>query len=231
MTTPVIECHSIIRRYGRGENSFTALKGIDLSVGEGESVAVIGKSGSGKSTLMHIMALLDRPTSGAVSVRGVRTDALGARRLERVRNEEFGFVFQQFFLIAGGSVLDNVTLPLTIAGVRPAERRRRGMEVLEQLDIVDKARSAANKLSGGQKQRLVIARALITAPSVIFADEPTGNLDTSAGRTVWNLLAGLNREHGITLILVTHDPDLAARCGRQVVIHDGRLAQGTGETR
>jgi ABC-type antimicrobial peptide transport system, ATPase component len=227
VSAPVIECRDVARLYGRGENTFTALTGIDLSVTGGESLAIVGKSGSGKSTLMHTMALLDRPTSGTVSVHGSPTGDLSGRRLERLRNQVFGFVFQQFFLIAGESVLHNVTLPLTIAGVRPAERRRRGMEVLERLDMAEKAKNRAENLSGGQKQRLVIARALITEPSVIFADEPTGNLDAATGQIVEDLLFDLNREQGITLIIVTHDPDLAARCGRQVTIHDGHLTTTT----
>ena len=223
MSAPVIECRNVTRSYGRGENTLNAVAGVDLSVAAGESLAIVGKSGSGKSTLMHTMALLDRPTSGAVLVHGTETGNLSGRQLERLRNQEFGFVFQQFFLIAGQSVLHNVVLPLTIAGIRPAERRRRGMEVLERLDMADKAKSRAENLSGGQKQRLVIARALITNPAVIFADEPTGNLDAATGQIVEGLLFDLNREHGITLIVVTHDPDLADRCGRQAMIHDGRL--------
>ena len=230
MSTPVIECQGVTRQYGRGDNQFTALAGIDLSVAEGESLAIVGKSGSGKSTLMHTMALLDRPSSGTVSVNGTPTGNLGRRELEQLRNQTFGFVFQQFFLIAGESVLHNVTLPLTIAGIHPAERRRRGLEVLERLDMADKAKNRAENLSGGQKQRLVIARALITNPAVIFADEPTGNLDATTGKIVEDLLFDLNREHGITLIIVTHDPDLAARCGRQATIHDGRLATLTDAT-
>lgn len=224
MSAPVIECRAVTRTYGRGDGKFTALSGIDLSVAGGESLAIVGKSGSGKSTLMHTMALLDRPSSGTVAVHGTPTGSLGGRDLERLRNSTFGFVFQQFFLIAGESVLHNVALPLVIAGVRPTARRRRAMDVLERLDMADKAKNRAENLSGGQKQRLVIARALVTNPSVIFADEPTGNLDAATGRIVEDLPFDLNGTHGITVIIVTHDSELAARCDRRAVIQDGHLA-------
>jgi putative ABC transport system ATP-binding protein len=147
------------------------------------------------------------------------------RQLNRLRNEEFGFVFQQFFLTPNATVLENVVLPLKIAGVRASERNIRGMAVLEQLDMADKARNRAVTLSGGQKQRVVIARALINDPGVIFADEPTGNLDTISGALVEDILFTLNRERGIALVIVTHDPDLAARCDRQFFMRDGRAVR------
>jgi putative ABC transport system ATP-binding protein len=174
---------------------------------------------------MHALALLDAPTSGTITLEGVDTRTLSGGRLNRTRNRTFGFVFQQFFLTANASVLDNVMLPMTISGVPRSERKRRGLAALAQLELDDKAKSKAVDLSGGQKQRAVIARALVNDPRIIFADEPTGNLDTATGAVVEDILFSLNREHGITLIIVTHDEDLAARCDRRLVIRDGLLVE------
>ena len=226
---PIISVRDVHRSYGRGPNRFEALKGVSFDVAEGESVAIVGKSGSGKSTLMHVLALLDAPTTGTVELEGVDTGTLRGARLNRTRNATFGFVFQQFFLTASSSVLENVVLPMTIAGVPRGERRRRGLAALEQLELADKAGSKAKDLSGGQKQRAVIARALVNDPRIIFADEPTGNLDTATGAVVEDILFSLNRENGITLIVVTHDDDLAARCDRRIVIRDGRIVDPEGE--
>ncbi|RKQ34895.1 ABC transporter ATP-binding protein [Kocuria tytonis] len=223
MAAPVLETENLVKIYGRGETRFDALKGINLEIGKGESVAVVGKSGSGKSTLMHLLALLDGPTHGVVALEGRPTGDLSAKELNELRNSAFGFVFQQFFLTPNQSVLENVTLPLKIAGVPAAERKRRGLEVLEQLEMADKADNKATDLSGGQKQRVVIARALINDPSVIFADEPTGNLDSATSNVVEDILFGLNRDKGITLVVVTHDEDLARRCSRQVYLVDGQI--------
>jgi putative ABC transport system ATP-binding protein len=227
--TPIISVRDVRRSYGRGPNRFDALKGVSLDIAEGESVAIVGKSGSGKSTLMHVLALLDAPTSGTVELEGVDTGTLTGGRLNRTRNKTFGFVFQQFFLTANASVLENVVLPMTIAGVPRGERRRRGLAALEQLELDDKAASKARDLSGGQKQRTVIARALVNDPRVIFADEPTGNLDTATGAVVEDILFSLQREHGITLIVVTHDEELAARCDRRIVVRDGLIVDEQGE--
>jgi putative ABC transport system ATP-binding protein len=218
----ILDVHDLRRSYGRGANRFDALKGVSLRVDHGESVAIVGKSGSGKSTLMHLLALLDQPDHGALHVGGVDAASLSSRQLSRLRNETFGFVFQQFFLDPHASVLDNVMLPLKIAGVARRERQVRGLAVLDQLQMADKAKSKAVSLSGGQKQRAVIARALVNHPKLIFADEPTGNLDTVTGRLVEDILFRLNRESGITLVVVTHDTELAARCDRQIHISDGR---------
>ena len=218
----ILDVHDLHRSYGRGANRFDALKGVSLRVDHGESVAIVGKSGSGKSTLMHLLALLDQPDDGSLRVGGVDAATLSSRQLSRLRNETFGFVFQQFFLNPNASVLENVILPLKIAGVGRRERRVRGMAVLDQLEMADKAKSKAVSLSGGQKQRAVIARALVNNPKLIFADEPTGNLDTVTGRLVEDILFQLNRESGITLVVVTHDAELAARCDRQIYISDGR---------
>ena len=224
----IIDARGINKSYGTGSGRFDALKDVSLQVRRGECIAIVGKSGSGKSTLMHILALLDEPDAGTLTFDGSATSSLSAREVSQVRNKQFGFVFQQFFLTAGTSVLDNVTLPLVIAGVPPKARRERGMAVLEQFGLTDKASSNANDLSGGQKQRVVISRALVNEPTVIFADEPTGNLDSTTGRIVEESLLALNRERGITLIIVTHDEDLAARCDRQVFLRDGVIVSELG---
>ena len=223
MTTPVLSTRNLTKRYGSGSARFDALKGVTIDIAEGESVAIVGKSGSGKSTLMHILALLDTPTSGELAVDGTDAAKLRGARLNSLRNRTFGFVFQQFFLTPNTSVLDNVMLPLKIAKVGPRERRRRALEALEQLELADKARSKATDLSGGQKQRVVIARALVNSPKIIFADEPTGNLDSATGAVVEDLLFRLNEEQGITLVIVTHDEELAARASRRIYLKDGLI--------
>lgn len=223
MKNVLISTRGLKKTYGKRDSKFEALKGIDLDIESGESVAIIGKSGSGKSTLMHLLALLDKPTSGHINLNGKNTSKLKQRRLNRLRNKEFGFVFQSFFMNSNDSVLNNVILPLKIAGVRRRERRRRALEALKTVELADKAGNKANDLSGGQKQRVCIARALVNNPKVIFADEPTGNLDSATGAKIEDLLFGLNREKGITLIVVTHDEELAAKCGRQIRIADGKI--------
>lgn len=227
MSTPILRVTDLRKHYGRGQSRFDALKGVSFDVREGESVAIVGKSGSGKSTLMHLLALLDAPDAGNIALDGVDTAKLRGSKLNKTRNKTFGFVFQQFFLTGNNSVVENVILPLKIAGVSRAERKRRGMAALEQLGLADKAKNKALNLSGGQKQRVVIARALVNNPRIIFADEPTGNLDTTTGAVVEDILFTLNREHGITLIVVTHDEDLAARCDRRIVIRDGLIVDET----
>ena len=229
MNTPIIRVKDVHKSYGKGPNRFDALKGVTFDIQEGESIAIIGKSGSGKSTLMHVLALLDAPTSGSVELEGVDTHTLKGKSLNRARNKTFGFVFQQFFLTANASVLENVMLPMKIAGVRRSERKKRALAALSQLELADKASNKAVNLSGGQKQRSVIARALVNNPRIIFADEPTGNLDTATGAVVEDILFNLNREHGITLIVVTHDEDLASRCDRRLYIRDGLLVEDTTE--
>ncbi|GAA1948906.1 ABC transporter ATP-binding protein [Agromyces allii] len=226
---PIISARDLRKSYGKGQNRFEALKGVSFDIREGESVAIIGKSGSGKSTLMHVLALLDAPDTGDLELEGVDTRTLRGAKLNRTRNKTFGFVFQQFFLTGSNSVLENVVLPMKIAGIGRAERKRRGIAALEQLELADKARNKAVNLSGGQKQRAVIARALVNNPRIIFADEPTGNLDTNTGAVVEDILFTLNREHGITLIVVTHDEDLAARCDRRIHIRDGRIVDDSAE--
>lgn len=223
--TAIIEAKKLTKTYGKGEAAFKALKSVDVTINAGEVVAVIGKSGSGKSTLLHLLALLDAPTSGTVSISGKNATSLSRKNVDTVRNEQFGFVFQQFFLNANDSVLNNVVLPLKIRGVAPGERKKRGLDALKAVELEEKANSKAIDLSGGQKQRVAIARALVSSPKVIFADEPTGNLDTATGKKIEDLLFELNKTKGITLIFVTHDDDLAKRCQRQIVIRDGEIVK------
>lgn len=221
----LIEARGLTKVYGKGESAFEALKGVDLTVTKGESLAIVGKSGSGKSTLMHLLALMDKPTSGTIRIEGKEVNELNRRELDRLRNEKLGFIFQQFFLNARDSVLENVVLPLKIAGVSPKEREERGMAALGSVGLSDKARNRANDLSGGQKQRVVIARALVNDGSIIMADEPSGNLDSTTGEIIEDILFGLNRDKGITLIVVTHDQEFAKKCGRQVNVKDGRIVE------
>ncbi|KQQ65442.1 ABC transporter ATP-binding protein [Microbacterium sp. Leaf320] len=223
-SAPAVRLSQVTRTYGRGDRAFTAVNDISLDVQQGQSLAVVGKSGSGKSTLMHLMALLDTPTTGEVDVLGTPSARLRPREKNLIRNRPFGFVFQQFFLNGSQSVFENVSLPLVIAGVPARQRRAKVMAALESMGLEGKARNAASDLSGGQKQRVVIARALVNDPAVIFADEPTGNLDSATGAHVEDLLFDLQRRRGITLVIVTHDPDLAGRCDERVTIADGRVA-------
>jgi putative ABC transport system ATP-binding protein len=222
----IIEARNIKKSYGRNESKFEALKGVDLKVEKGESVAIIGKSGSGKSTFMHILALLDKPTSGEIYLNDQNVSSISKKELDKTRNKEFGFVFQQFFMNPKDTVLNNVMLPLKIGGVSGAKRKKMALEALKAVELEEKINNKANNLSGGQKQRVCIARALVNNPQIIFADEPTGNLDTATGEKIEELLFNLNKEKEITLIIVTHDPELAARCDRQIHVRDGRIIGG-----
>lgn len=221
----IIGAQKVTKTYGKKEAAFTALAGVSIAIEPGQSVAIIGKSGSGKSTLMHLLALLDTPSTGSIIINDQSASDLSGKELDKLRNREFGFVFQQFFLNGNDSVLNNVILPLKIAGISARERNRRGLEVLKTVELAEKAKNKANDLSGGQKQRVVIARALINNPKIIFADEPTGNLDSVTGKKIEDLLFSLNKKAGITLIVVTHDPDLAKRFDRQIHIKDGKIAK------
>ena len=222
---PLLSTRNLHKSYGKRSAAFEALKGINLDIYAGETVAIIGKSGSGKSTLMHLLALLDKPTEGTIKLDGKNTSKLSAHKLNIIRNKEFGFVFQSFFMNSNDTVLNNVILPLKIAGIGRRERRRRALEALRVVELADKAKNKANDLSGGQKQRVCIARAIVNDPKVIFADEPTGNLDSATGDRIIKLLFGLNRRKGITLIIVTHDQDLADMCDRQIHIADGNVIE------
>jgi putative ABC transport system ATP-binding protein len=227
--TSVLKATEIVKTYGKKNNTFVALKGVSLDIKEGESVAIIGKSGSGKSTLMHILAALDHADSGQLEVVGKNIDSLKEHRLCVLRNHKFGFIFQQFFLNYRETVLENVMLPLKISGVRVRERKRRALQALAEVDMTDRANNKASELSGGQKQRVCIARALVTEPRVVFADEPTGNLDSENGQRVEDLLFGMNRKKNITLIVVTHDEELARKCDRRFNMKDGILTEGDND--
>ena len=223
---PIIEVTNLTKVYGRRPTTFTALKRLNLQIYPGESIAIVGKSGSGKSTLMHLLALLDRPTSGTLTLGGTDTATLSARDLNHIRNQRFGFVFQQFFMNPQDTVLENVILPLRIAKVPRRDRRPRAEQALKTVGLADRLTFKANDLSGGQKQRVCIARAIINHPEIIFADEPTGNLDSATGAKIIDLLFKLNRQ-GVTLIIVTHDEDLAALCDRQIRLQDGKITSIT----
>lgn len=223
MEKPLIQVTNLSKTYGKKSTAFKALKNIDLSIEQGESIAIIGKSGSGKSTLMHLLALLDKPTTGTIKINDQNSSKLSARQLNKLRNREFGFVFQQFFMNSNDSVLNNVLLPLKISGTRRKTRKKLAFEALKTVELEDKAKSKANDLSGGQKQRVCIARAIVNNPKIIFADEPTGNLDSNTGEKIEKLLFSLNKEKNVTLIIVTHDEDLAKKCSRQIHIKDGQI--------
>ena len=219
----MIEVKNVTKTYGKKQNAFRALKNVNLTIPDGASVAILGKSGSGKSTLMHAMSGLDRPEKGEVIIDGEDILQLKQRAVDRFRAEKIGFIFQSFFVQGNESVYDNVSLPLEIARVPRNKRKPRVMRALKAVELSDKVKSKAKNLSGGQKQRLAIARAIVGEPKIIFADEPTGNLDSLTGAKVEELLFGYNRDKGVTLIIVTHDPELAAKCDMLVSIKDGEI--------
>lgn len=219
----MIELKQVTKTYGKKQNAFRALDDINLMIPDGASVAILGKSGSGKSTLMHVMSGLDRPERGEVIVDGENILKLKQKQIDRFRAEKIGFIFQSFFVQGNESVGDNVSLPLEIATVSRASRRKRVGSALRSVELADKQKNKAKDLSGGQKQRLAIARAIVGNPSIIFADEPTGNLDSATGEQIENLLFSYNKHKGATLIIVTHDAELAAKCGMVITIKDGRI--------
>lgn len=219
----MIEVKNVTKTYGKKQNTFTALSDVSLKIPKGASVAILGKSGSGKSTLMHAMSGLDRPESGEVIVDGINILEMKQKAVDRFRAEKIGFIFQSFFVQANESVVDNVSMPLEIAQVSPARREEKIKSALASVEMLDKIKSKARNLSGGQKQRLAIARAIVNNPSIIFADEPTGNLDSVTGANVEELLFGYNKNKGVTLIIVTHDHELAAKCDMIVSIKDGKI--------
>lgn len=225
----MLETINLSRTFTSDKVDYEVLKNVNVQIKSGECVAIMGKSGSGKSTLMHILACLDEPTSGSISFDGKDFSSLNEAKRNRLRNEKFGFVFQQFFLNGRDTVFDNVALPLMIRGAANSDLKTNAMESLKAVGLDDKAKKNAKDLSGGEKQRVCIARALVGNPNVIFADEPTGNLDSVTGETVENLLLQLNKEKGITLIIVTHDEDLAKKCERIIEIKDGEIISGSEE--
>lgn len=225
----IINLRNIVKSYKNGEQELQVLKGIDLTVYEGEFLAIMGPSGSGKSTLMNIIGLLDRPTSGDYQLNGTAVEKLNERKLAQVRNEEIGFVFQQFFLLSKLNALQNVELPLIYAGVNPSKRKDLAKQFLEKVELTTRMKHLPSELSGGQKQRVAIARALVNNPSIILADEPTGALDTKTGEQIMELLTDLNKE-GKTIIMVTHEPEIADFATRKIVIRDGEITADTTES-
>ena len=223
----MIELKNVTKIYGKKKNQFTALKNISLIIPTGASVAILGKSGSGKSTLMHAISGLDRPQHGQVIIDGQDILQLKSKRVDEFRAKKIGFIFQSFFVQGNESVIDNVSLPLEIARVSWKKRAHKINAALKAVDLYDKRKNRAKDLSGGQKQRLAIARAIVGDPQIIFADEPTGNLDSETGAKVEELLFDYNKQKGVTLIVVTHDADLAKKCDHQIIIKDGRVEKST----
>ena len=219
----MIEVKHITKIYGKKKNAFTALDRVSLNIEEGSSVAILGKSGSGKSTLMHAISGLDKPQKGKVLINGEDILRLKPRATDRFRAQKMGFIFQSFFVEGGENCYDNVSLALETAGVARIGRKKRIIEALEAVDLGDKIKSRAKDLSGGQKQRLAIARAIVGRPQILFADEPTGNLDSATSKVIEDLLFNYCKENNATLIIVTHDEDLAQKCQRVIHIKDGKI--------
>jgi putative ABC transport system ATP-binding protein len=225
VASELIELKDITKVYQMGQVAVHALRGASLEVEPGEMLAIMGPSGSGKTTLMNILGCLDQPTSGAYVLDGKDISRLKDHQLAAIRNQSIGFVFQTFNLLSRTSALNNVMLPLIYAGVGRAERRDRARHALEIVGLADRISHMPTELSGGQQQRVAIARALVNNPAIILADEPTGNLDSRSGQEVMAVMQALNRERGITLVLVSHDATLAQHTQRIVHLHDGRITQ------
>jgi putative ABC transport system ATP-binding protein len=220
----LIELRAVRKVFGSGDSAVHALSGIDLDIAEGEFVAIMGPSGSGKSTAMNIIGCLDTPTSGGYFLQGVEVGGLGRNERALVRRHMLGFVFQGFNLLARTTAVENVELPLIYRGMPVDERRALAARALERVGLLGREGHTASELSGGQQQRVAIARAIVTNPAVLLADEPTGNLDTRTSLEIMQLLTDLNRQHGMTIVMVTHEDDIAAHAGRIVRFVDGRIA-------
>jgi putative ABC transport system ATP-binding protein len=219
----MIEVKNVSKVYGKRSSAFKALDDVSLNVPDGATVAIIGKSGSGKSTLMHIMSGLDRPSEGSVKVGKNALSSMKAKALDKFRAKEMSFIFQSFFVEGNQTCYQNVMLPLEIAKFGKRDRRKRVQLALKAVELDDKIDEKAKNLSGGQKQRLAIARSIVNRPKLIFADEPTGNLDSVTGEKIIDLLFSMNKRLGATLVIVTHDHELAARCSIQVQLKDGKI--------
>lgn len=219
----MITVNHVTKTYGKKRNIFTALDDVSFEIPDGASVAILGKSGSGKSTLMHVMSGLDRPDSGEIIIDSRDILKLKTKQIDSFRAHRMSFIFQSFFVQANENCYDNVSLPLETAHVPVSVRRKKIEAALSAVELLDKKKSRARDLSGGQKQRLAIARAIVGQPQILFADEPTGNLDSVTGGVIEDLLFGYSRDHGATLIIVTHDGDLASKCDIQINIKDGKI--------
>lgn len=219
----LISLHHLTKTYGKGDAAFQALRGVDLTINKGEFVAVMGPSGSGKSTLMNLLGCLDTPTSGKYLYQGIPVETLNSEQRSLLRRHALGFIFQGFNLLARTSALENVELPLLYRGISKKERRERAVEALRSVGLPTKLRNTPAELSGGQQQRVAIARAVVTQPSTLFADEPTGNLDTSTTAEIMELLTRLNEDRGITVVMVTHEDEVAAYAKRTVRVKDGHI--------
>lgn len=224
MKKQLIKLTDINKSYKNGDQELQVLKHVSLQVEEGEFVAIMGPSGSGKSTLMNIIGLLDRSSSGEYLLEETEVSHLSEKKLAQVRNQQIGFVFQQFFLLSKLNALQNVELPLIYAGVPAGKRKELSKQFLEKVELAERMHHLPSELSGGQKQRVAIARALVNSPSIILADEPTGALDTKTGDQIMDLLTGLNRE-GKTIIMVTHEPEIAEYASRKIVLRDGVITE------
>lgn len=222
-TPPLIELRGVTKSFGSGPGAFQALKGVDLLVEAGEFVAITGPSGSGKSTAMNILGCLDTPTTGSYLFQGVPVEGLSRDERALLRRRHLGFVFQGYNLLPRTSARENIELPLLYRGVGQSERRALAEAALASVGLTGWGRNTPSELSGGQQQRIAIARAIVTSPTVLLADEPTGNLDSQMGRDIMNILVRLNREQSITILMVTHEPDMAAYAHREVRFRDGRI--------
>jgi putative ABC transport system ATP-binding protein len=228
--TTVVEMKNVAKYFGEGSSKVKALDGVDLTINEGEFVAIVGPSGSGKSTIMNLIGCLDRPTSGKVKIAGEDLSKLNDKKLTSLRNLAIGFVFQSFFLLPKTDALDNVATPLFYRGISSKEARKKAMQMLSKLGLADRHSHQSTELSGGQQQRVAIARALVTEPSLILADEPTGALDSNTGKQVMDLFQDLNKE-GKTIVLITHDLDIASKAKRRITLKDGKVVSDDGVKR
>ncbi|RLI38602.1 macrolide ABC transporter ATP-binding protein [Candidatus Bathyarchaeota archaeon] len=223
MEVPAIKFENVWKIYKLGTVEVAALRGLSIEIKRGEHLAMMGPSGSGKSTFLHLAGALDRPTRGRVLIEGRDPSKLNDDELSKLRNRYIGFVFQTFNLIPRLTALENVMLPLVVRGVNGSERRKRAIEALEQVGLGDRINHRPTELSGGEQQRVAIARAIVTRPRIVLADEPTGNLDSASAKEIVKVLSRLNRELGITLVVVTHDPEVASAAERMVKIRDGAI--------
>ncbi len=223
MSSAILQTESLRKVYSGDGLDTIALDNVEIKINSGEFIAIMGPSGSGKSTLLNLIGALDSPTSGKIQIDGIETTTLNSAGLALLRNKKIGFIFQSFNLISRFSALANVELPLSILGVGPAERKKRAYEMLKMVGLEDRWKNNPNQLSGGQQQRVAIARALSVDPPIILGDEPTGNLDTKTSKSIIDLLSNLNQEVGKTIILVTHDPEVAMRCSRVITVKDGNI--------